>query len=830
MVIIMKNIVKKTILVSLSLLSTSCIPPIDLLGGLFEETTSSSITQNTIEVGSSNLSKYKDYAGEKDIESDMVAISDQYKLTISKKDLLANKEVKLSIPVNKNFIPEDFSDAQIQVESLNTKTGEWVADGTFAYYDKDSSKVFFSSSLSKFITPSNTLTTASFKTKASEDEIEVVYRIRVYLFSDMVSATRDGSNFTIHYYPSSLTSNSSKVKKDSEWDGSGSYGASDIPNFVEDLDKALNDAYNKLLSLKNSSGSVFSKLSTPIDVYIANTGGDAGNSPLGGPMKISNTKISTYQDLKETVAHEMVHVFQGQYYKISGLFSGRYNRWFIEAVANYYAAVATDLNDAQKKDFYGDFYSDYLSIGLQSSNDNSMYATAHFLDWLSTKYSSTIVGDALAKSNGNDMIGLSEAIKSSGESGGIGTAYEEYTKYLISNPEGYAGFNKDIKSAMGNYSVGYQNISGRMFNDKRTYLTLNKKLDVLSMTYNSISTNNPSSSLLVIDSSESSGALLKSITYDFSGTSNSDYLNKIPLDKYNQVPSKDSINIPNFSKESKNNEFEQVIINVSSASSANVKVKFYTLVTPKITEVDDGKVTWSTNELGNIPKDILDGYDIYKDNQKLNFSTISANQLKSEISFENDAIEKGDTLTIVIKDKKGNSWPEVEETEKVLYPYIWVGLQAEDITKPLLTVVGENTSNDIATIVFNNRASKKNLIWKGDSSFEISYDETINSGYSSSNVSSKTTISGKVDLKKNILLSASAHRVTTQGTVIITEDLEVANIPLKDMGLAFGIDITGTEAKKYVTRAKTSIKTETGTQSTGEVNWSNARLYVGFSK
>ncbi|MFN4151720.1 MAG: basic secretory protein-like protein, partial [Candidatus Sericytochromatia bacterium] len=450
----MRKVIKKTILVSLSLLMTSCITPINIFEGLLEDNPST-ITQSTIEAGTSNLVKYKDYAGEKDTLSDMVAISDEYKLKINRKDLLINKEVKLSIPINKTYIPDSFSDAQIQVESLDSKTGEWVVDGKFAYYDKDSNKVFFSSSLSRFITPSETLSTQNFKTKALEDEIEVVYRIRVYLFSDMVSATKDGSNFTIHYYPSTLIGNKSSVKKDSQWtEGTGSYGAPDIPNFVEDLDKALNEAYKKLLALKNSSGNVFEPLSTPIDVYIANTGGDAGDSPLGGPMRISNTKISTYQDLKETIAHEMVHVFQGQYYKISGLFSGRYNRWFIEAVANYYAAVATGLNDEQKKNFYGDFYNDYLSVGLQSSNDNSMYATAHFLDWLSTKYSSNIVGDALLKSSGNDMIGLSEAIKSSGETGGIGTAYEEYANYLITNPEGYAGFNKSIKDAMSSYSLG----------------------------------------------------------------------------------------------------------------------------------------------------------------------------------------------------------------------------------------------------------------------------------------------------------------------------------------------------------------------------------------
>jgi hypothetical protein len=91
-------------------------------------------------------------------------------------------------------------------------------------------------------------------------------------------------------------------------------------------------------------------------------------------------------------------------------------------------------------------------------------------------------------------------------------------------------------------------------------------------------------------------------------------------------------------------------------------------------------------------------------------------------------------------------------------------------------------------------------------------------------------MSGNVDFKKSILLSGTARRVTKQGTFSTTEELQVSNVPLKDMGISFGLDINGTEAKKYVTKVKTTIQTETSTQTTGEVNWSNARLYVAFSK
>ncbi|MFN4150839.1 MAG: hypothetical protein ACK4IX_07830, partial [Candidatus Sericytochromatia bacterium] len=364
-------------------------------------------------------------------------------------------------------------------------------------------------------------------------------------------------------------------------------------------------------------------------------------------------------------------------------------------------------------------------------------------------------------------------------------------------------------------------------NNKKTYISLNKKLDILSMTYNSLSTNNPSDSLLVIDSSSSSGSLLKSFTYDFIGKSNSDYSNKSAIDKYDQVPSKNSLKIANFSKDSKINSFEQTIINVSAASSANVNVKFYTLVTPKVLEVKDGKVTWSTAELGNIPKELLKGYDVYKDNQKLNPFTLSANQSKLELSLEDDAILESDNITVVIKDKKGNSWPEVEEAEKVIYPNVWIGLQSDDFTKPLMTMTGKDSSNDIGAIVFNNKASDQKLTWKGDS-FNVSYTETVNAGMVTAN--SEVTMSGSVDFKKNILLSGKAYRKSINQIFTSVEELELRNVPLKNMGISYGLEIKGSDSEKYVTKAKTTFYFDDETQSTGSVYWNNAKLYIMFSK
>ncbi len=94
-------------------------------------------------------------------------------------------------------------------------------------------------------------------------------------------------------------------------------------------------------------------------------------------MKISNSRIEGLEDLKGVAAHELVHVLQGQYYfggtagNVIGLFSG--NRWFIEAAANYYAALAVGMDSAAFMRFIAkDGYATYLSQPITIEDDNSM--------------------------------------------------------------------------------------------------------------------------------------------------------------------------------------------------------------------------------------------------------------------------------------------------------------------------------------------------------------------------------------------------------------------------------------------------------------------------
>lgn len=531
-----------------------------------------------------SLQRLDSQAGQTDENEDRRIVSANYQVEIPAP---GEQMPVIEIPVQKELLPEKLSGAAFQPEYQ--QAGSWVADGKLVDYDASAQVVRF--------VPGQAGASASALSIKQDAQTTRVYRIRVYFFYNHQTAEREGSKFRIHYYPSRLT-NSSRVKTDSAWNSRTGHALDPkVPDFVEDLDYALNEVYTRILATKTSKGELFKAPELPVDVYVQDVGGDAGDSPLGGPMRISNHKITDYKDLKLTAAHELVHVLQGQYYNASGVFSGRQNRWFIEALANYLAAQANGLDDTGKKAFYGEFYSDYLSVSLTASNDNSMYAAAHFLDWLASHYGQSVISDALAESNGNDLVGLSKTVKTKGVNGGVGAAFEAYLKDILTQPEGTAGFHKAIISAMYSHAIGNHYLSSGLLNEKRTYNTLVKTLAPMSAVYSQQSANNAQDALMIADSQASKGDLMGSLS--FSGSGATQRYDK-QLDTYDQVPSLAPLAIKNV-RQGQNSLLEQLIYNDGQISKASVDVKYLLLQKPEIRSWNSDEVSWSTSTLGNIP-------------------------------------------------------------------------------------------------------------------------------------------------------------------------------------------------------------------------------------
>ncbi|RMF96185.1 MAG: hypothetical protein D6734_04180 [Candidatus Schekmanbacteria bacterium] len=616
-----------------------------------------------------NFKKTKKADGE--ISDDMKTISGEYLLSITGAKRV-DSNITVSIPIDKELLPDDFKEFGLQPEYYDASTKEWIPEGDLIAYDSAENKVTFNVSL-------DTLSQSQISSKmkgtrpsyrAEQGQFIRKYRVRVYIFSSQFTATLPGSNFSISYYPSYLGKKYS-VMKDSLWKSStGNASDSLVPDFVEDLDAALNSVYAKILTFKNSAGSsVFSPLSTPQDVFVTDCGTAAGESPLGGPLKISNSKIEGWADMKGVAAHELIHVFQNQYYTggISGnvinyIFSN--NRWFIEAVANYYAAKANGMSEEEKKNFIKkDGFNDYLNVPLTSTSDNSMYAAMHFLDWLSSQYSSTIVGDALAKGGiSTDIVNLSKALEDKGVTGGIGEAYGKYLKYIISAPEDYSNFNNDIKNSMATHALSKGYLTDGGFTKKIFYISLKKPLKSLTAVYVQLKGNNPEDALLVIDSSQSKGSLLSSYTYDFIGEKNSDYSGKNPIDKYKMVPS--TLTVKHFGKTSDKTEVEQLILNSSPSSGANADVSYYLLIPPEITKVKNGNVKWTFKGIGkekrNIPREYISGFNVFREGIKLNGKKlIPMPKYGKEMGYSHSVIKSSDTIEVQIVDKYGNVWPEI---------------------------------------------------------------------------------------------------------------------------------------------------------------------------
>lgn len=640
--------VLRILLASTLLLSTTgCNELIGFLSPIFSD-------QNTpVETGSDpvltkpqvKLEKGADHSGEVDTTADMEVVSAEYWVQLQNPE--AGDTAAIQIPLSQ--IPSDLANAQLQPERYDAAQGAWMSSGQLAWYDSGSQSVWFRDQLPVTVTPASDFATEEVSSQA------VKYRIRIYLFSNLQTAFREGSHFRIHYYPSNLA-NKSKVKTDVEWDSPNGSDADNVPDFIEDLDRALNAAYDGLLQVSNSQGKVFKALDTQ-DVYVCDTGTSAGDSKLGGPLRISNSKITSYEDMKLTAAHELVHVFQGQYYTLSGLFTGRYNHWFIEAVANVYAARVNHLDDAGKKAFYGDFYSDYLSVPLTSNLDNSMYAAGHFLDWLSQEYNANVVGDALRLSSGNDMVGLSKAISlASNGASSIGSAFEDYLTAILTQPEGTAGFNLAIRNAMAQYSFGNGQLSSIMLNDSRTYARMKKTLPPLTAGFVSLNlarVQNPAdrvANLLVIANNGNQGSLLNGKTYLMEGDHNSDYENVRPIDRY--------LNHESFSELHEFLSFEtlsQMLYNSSPASSAKVDLSYYVLKKPQYGTSSGNNVVFNLkNTFGNIPRDYLLGFKIYDYNGNLIKGPVAV-QAKGDL--QTVALPTSSLTYHTVVDKFGNEWP-----------------------------------------------------------------------------------------------------------------------------------------------------------------------------
>ncbi len=103
----------------------------------------------------------------------------------------------------------------------------------------------------------------------------------------------------------------------------------------------------------------------------------------------------------------------------------------------------------------------------------------------------------------------------------------------------------------------------------------------------------------------------------------------------------------------------------TAADKCTCTFDYYLLVPPTVIQVQDGAILWSTSGQTGLPREFLTGdggdvYDIYDAaGTKLNGTPIGLTDGLNEQNFLDNRIKAGDTITVVVKDKYGNAWPEL---------------------------------------------------------------------------------------------------------------------------------------------------------------------------
>ncbi len=600
-----------------------------------------------------------------------VVISRQYDLAVSE-PALSDENIFVELPVNPAYLDDFSEDDLITVEYFDEQGGEWISLPVMSYFDPEENIIHFelpvtmASSLDGYsLAPQPLQARSQVAMQPTAAPALVLRATRVASWNPKwVRLPFRDTPFVIHYQ--SILGRDRPVS-DEEWRGTGKTyrddEGMDIPSYIGDLHKALDEVYTSLLTLVDGNGNRIFNEENRIVVYVKKMGA-AGQAQLGGRMEF-NVQMDDYNEMRRVVAHEMVHILQGQHYTARGLFTGRENRWFIEATAQYFGQLVIGLTGTERKDFLlGDDYSSYLSVPINTNTDSSYYAAGHFLSWLSRTYSTTLVQDTLRASRANDLNALSRTLEDAGCPGGINEAYEEYVAYVMTHPEADADISQNIKARMMEYNQDRDsfNFSIPLFSPDRTYLTFTTTVPHLAARYVALrnTQGNPvsRSSLLVIES-ETPTPELKRMSYDFIGTRNSEYAGTASIDK-NHDYATGPLTVEDFGRGQRFEAFEQMFVNTADRA-VGVEMTYYLLIAPEIKEIQNGAVLWDTSSVGNIPLEHIEGYNVYRDATRLNDALVSF-QPGSQ-SFAHDGITTDSDITVQIVDKYDNRWPKMADRD-----------------------------------------------------------------------------------------------------------------------------------------------------------------------
>ena len=542
---------------------------------------------------------------------------------------MAKVPLLVTLPVVTDSLPKPIDAYAFCAETYDSTEGRWVGIDGHATFDA-------------------TARTVTFQT-GHLSQWRVKYR-GVDPTTNMHQYDYYTDHFALHFVMPTVLGQTSKFAPltNAEWAGKGSFLASnpEVPNYVNDLGRALELALASHLTLRGSAGQQLFSPPSPseyLDVYVTYIEDGAGDSRLGGPIRIKS-KLDDWAEMRATAGHELVHVLADQHYTMLG---ATMNRWFFEATANLWSTRASGLDPQAAATYYSKEMSTYLRSPLDASEEGSYYAAADFLDWAQQKTGRPLAADVMLADSTWDISALSQALTSGSK--GFGDYFTDYV----------------LEATMGSHDLKPLHLwtPPTMLTAAAHGWRYEFKQPHLSAQAVAIRTDLPVDGLLVATSGR--GYLNPKLkTYSYPNPA-------IPLVAFDtnverQTAQGKPVAVKHFGKAGTpgvtSSLFQQIVVNpeVSDDTVGAQYVFDYYLLEPPVENSPRAAaaVSWTFSGDG-IPSPysgpIVQGFNVYRDGLKLNANPLSPASRR----FDDALILANSDVTVTVVDTYGNEWPEV---------------------------------------------------------------------------------------------------------------------------------------------------------------------------
>jgi hypothetical protein len=549
----------------------------------------------------------------------------------------------VTLPVDVAVLPSPVDPYAFYIETFDEGTGTWIPATGRIPYDAAASTVTFP--------------TAHFSK----------YRVfHVGLISEGELNYLDGNNTSlnkytyssdhcviVYYLPATFGQSSKHVVVDSTtWGpvGGGHATEAGVPDYIEDLAFALDQAHDYLLGLKVGEQAVFDDPGRVTCEVMSIPDASGKFSWWEDNLIRIRPRLDNFNELQGTVAHELTHLFCTQHYNFAGAVS---NRWFFEAVANWWAVRACQLGRADMLTAFRDGISTFIAEPLDTASEGSMYAAADFLYALTNAVPGFGAANVILANQSSDLLALEQVLTN------LNVPLRDiFTQYVQQN-------------CVGTYDLapGYLKFSKRLTTVElgwRHEFTQNH----LSGHFVELSCEEAIDGLLVAASTCGSSALPFN-HYSYADTSPAPARGDV--NTYLEVSDalQAALAVPHFGKKGtagvQYSVFRQVSVNPHTGTDQDdvaCGADYYLLEPPPLSTG-----AWPTNGVAwvfaasNIDPSYLSGFNVFLNNTKINDTLIpfTGEQSYSYTSAANPITSRtGVTVTIV--DKFGHEWPELQGT------------------------------------------------------------------------------------------------------------------------------------------------------------------------